>query len=169
EYQRNNNKEKTSELISNPLVEETISASLSSTQGMCIDKHPKNSTTEEQQDISRTNENNSTHGSVLKRTEDMIPNTENSNKRKNLETQNVDLTSNSTSNKETAQEVTSSIVIIDNNNYELQELNHSEEEYITATNKRKKDKKKVSAQKQEETRTAFYKKKTRNESQSMQI
>ncbi|CAG8704930.1 1828_t:CDS:1, partial [Scutellospora calospora] len=134
--------EKTSELTSNPLAEETTSASSSSTQGMCIDEQPKNSTTEEQQDTSRTNENNNTHGSVLKRTEDTILNTKNSNMRKNLETQNVDLTSNSTSNKETAQEVTSPMIIIDNNNYELQEPDCSEGEYITATNKRKKDKKK---------------------------
>ena len=61
------------------------------------------------------------------------------------------------------------MVIINNNNHELQELNCSEGEYITATNKRKKDKKKVPAQKQEETRTAPYKKKTRNESQNIQI
>ncbi|CAG8660865.1 5414_t:CDS:1, partial [Scutellospora calospora] len=164
-YQGNKNKEKTSELIYNSVVEETISASSSSSQGMCIDKHPKNSTIEEQQDTSRTNENINTHGSVLERTEDMILNTENSNMRKNSETQNADLTSNSTSNKETAQEITSPMVIIDNNNYELQELDCSEGEYITTINKRKKDKKKVSAQKQEETRTAPYKKKTRNESQ----
>ncbi|CAG8607283.1 8513_t:CDS:2, partial [Scutellospora calospora] len=100
------------------------------------------STSKEQQDTFRTNKNNNTHGSVLKRTEDTILNTKNSNIRENLETQNVDLTSNSTSNKETAQEVTSPMVIIDNNNYELQKPDRSEGEYITATNKRKKDKKK---------------------------
>ncbi|CAG8530871.1 1545_t:CDS:1, partial [Scutellospora calospora] len=57
-------------LISNSLVEKTALAFSSSTQGMCIDEHPKNSTTEEQQDTSRTNENT-------------ILNTENSNRRKN--------------------------------------------------------------------------------------
>ncbi|CAG8615903.1 9348_t:CDS:2, partial [Scutellospora calospora] len=85
-------------------IEETTSASSSSTQGICIDKHSKNSTTEEQQDTSRTNKNNNTHSSVLKRTEDTILNTENSNMRENSETQNADLTSNSTANKETIQE-----------------------------------------------------------------
>ncbi|CAG8497901.1 10569_t:CDS:2, partial [Scutellospora calospora] len=79
------------------------------------------STPKEQQDTSRTNEKNNTHGSILKRTEDTILNTENSNMKENSETQNVDLTSNSTSNKEIAQEVTSPMIIIDNNNYELQE------------------------------------------------
>ncbi|CAG8459286.1 6346_t:CDS:2 [Scutellospora calospora] len=76
---------------------------------MSIDKHPKNSTTEKQQDTSKTNKNNNTYSSELKRTEDMILNTENSNMRKNSKTQNVDLTSNSTSNKKTAQEATSPI------------------------------------------------------------
>ncbi|CAG8605636.1 10946_t:CDS:1, partial [Scutellospora calospora] len=61
----------------------------------------------EQQDTSRTNKNNNTHGSILKRTENMTLNIENSNMRKNSETQNADSISNSTSNKETAQEITS--------------------------------------------------------------
>ncbi|CAG8508912.1 1553_t:CDS:2 [Scutellospora calospora] len=77
--------------ISSPLEEKTISASSSSTQEICTDKYPKNSSTEEQQDTSRTNESNNTQTSIPKRTKNIILNTEDTN-----------MTDNTTSNKETA-------------------------------------------------------------------
>ncbi|CAG8545903.1 8899_t:CDS:1, partial [Scutellospora calospora] len=168
-YQRNKNKEKNLELISNTLDRKTISTPFSLTQEMCIDEYPKNSSTKKQQDIFRTSESNNTQASVSKRTEGITITTKNTNIKKDSKTQEISLTNAIASDKKIAQEVNSPMVIIDNNNHELQELDCSEEEYIIVTNKRKKDKKKVSVQNQEETRTAPYKKKTRNESQNMQI
>ncbi|CAG8558414.1 1409_t:CDS:1, partial [Scutellospora calospora] len=71
---------------------------------MCIDEHLENSSTEKQQDISRTSENNNTQASVSKRTEGITITTEDTNIEKDSKTQEISLTNATTSNKKIAQE-----------------------------------------------------------------
>ncbi|CAG8435489.1 4671_t:CDS:1, partial [Scutellospora calospora] len=48
-------------------------------QKIYIDKHPENSPTEKQQDISRTNESNNTQASIFKKTDTIIITTKDTN------------------------------------------------------------------------------------------
>ncbi|CAG8450647.1 298_t:CDS:2 [Scutellospora calospora] len=97
----------------------TISTPSSLTQEIYINEHPKNSSTEKQQDISRTSESNNTQASVSKRTEDITITIEDTNMEKDSKTQKISLTNATTSDKKIVQEVNSPIVIIDNNNHKL--------------------------------------------------
>ncbi|CAG8435992.1 11123_t:CDS:2 [Scutellospora calospora] len=76
---------------------------------MYIDEHPKNSSTKEQQDTSRTNKSNNTQASVSERTKNLTLTTKDINMEKDSKTQKISSTNTNTSDKETAQKGTSSM------------------------------------------------------------